>query len=68
MSNTIKEQVVNTNLTVLSNLVALGAGAVLEIAGNDVSNQINGQDITLPVIELAVAARLRAALAPQTGV
>ncbi len=63
----VKTQVLNENLAVLSNAVELGSRAILEIAGNEVSNAINGEEITLSQVQNALTARLKAALAPVTG-
>lgn len=63
----VKTQVLNENLAVLSNAVELGSRAILEIAGNEVSNVINGEEITLSQVQNALTARLKAALAPVTG-
>lgn len=63
----VKTQARNENLAVLSNAVELGSRVILEIAGNEVSNSIDGEEITLSQLNNAMAARLKAALAPATG-
>ena len=63
----VKTQLQNDNLAVLANAVELGSRVILDIAGNEISSAIGGQEITLAQINNALAARLKAALAPVTG-
>lgn len=63
----VKTQVLNDNLALLSNAVELGSRVIIDIAGNEVSNAIAGEEITLSQTQTALAARLKAALAPVTG-
>lgn len=63
----VKEQVQNENLTVLANAVEFGSRTILDIAGNEVSNAIAGEEITLAQANTVMMARLKASLVPATG-
>lgn len=63
----VKTQVENENLSILANAVEFGSRTILEIAGNEVSNAINGEEISLPQANNVMMARLKANLVPVTG-
>jgi len=63
----VRTQLQNDNLAVLANAVELGSRVIIDIAGNEISSAIGGEEITLSQINNAIAARLKAALAPATG-
>lgn len=60
------QQITNDNTATLACAVALGSHALMEIAGNEIGNQIGGEDITLPFVQTALMARLKAAITPET--
>lgn len=57
----------DSNLAVGTNAVELVAQIVLNIAGNDVANTINGELVGADYIKEAAAAKINANLAPQLG-
>ncbi len=63
----IESQVLDQNLPVLANAVALVAGSINQIAGNDMSNALDGERVTPDAMEQLVAAKLQAKLAPMVG-
>lgn len=58
-----QDVVVTGNLAVLSNAIELIASVVVETAGNEVSNRLNGEPVALQSLSDAVAAKLQASLA-----
>lgn len=58
----------DSNLAVLANAAELGAQVVMQIAGNDIANTVNGQTVQPAYLQGAIAARLQAALNNRTGV
>jgi len=66
MATEMTQQIRNENLAALSCAVELGSQVLLNIAGNEISNHLDGQEITLPFVQSALLARLKAALTPQT--
>lgn len=57
----------DANLAVSTNAVELAAQVVLNIAGNDIANTINGELVGTTFLKEAVAAKMNASLAPQIG-
>lgn len=52
----------------IANMIAIASGIILEVAGNDVSNQIEKQTITPQLVNSLVAAKLQKLYAPVKGV
>lgn len=59
--------ITDSNLAVCINAVELVSGVVLNIAGNDIANTIDGKLVTPAYLSEAVAARINARLTPTTG-
>ncbi len=62
-----KDQIRDQNLAVLANLTDLAAGIIMEVAGNEISNQLNGQLISGARVRELVVAKTQAVLSKQTG-
>lgn len=58
----------DSNLAVVANAVELGAQVVMDIAGNDIANTVEGKPVQPAYLQEAIAARLQAALNNRTGV
>ena len=54
-----KTEMVGENLTVLANAIELGAAVVMQIAGNDIANTIEGKLVTPDELRDALAAKIR---------
>lgn len=67
MSLSEKDQIRNQNLGPLANLTDLVAGVVISIAGNEISNSLDGKLVTGAHMRQLVAARLNQAVAQKTG-
>jgi hypothetical protein len=67
MSLNEKDQISNQNLAVTANLVDLAASIVQGVAGNDISNAINGQFVSGGHLRELCAARLQLTLTQQLG-
>lgn len=52
----------NGNLAVLANALTMGSEAIMDIAGNDIANTVDGTTITTAYVQEALAARIGAAL------
>lgn len=62
------DQLSDDNLAIISNATELGARVINAIAGNHVSETMGGSEITLSAVQMAITARLKAALAARVGV
>lgn len=62
-----EQRLMETNLPVLSNAVELVSDIVHSVAGNDVSNTLNGEPLTRTALSGVVAARFQGLLAPSMG-
>lgn len=60
-------EVRDNNLIALSNGIQAAADAVLEVSGNEISNSVGGQPVSIPYLQQAIAARLQAHLVPSTS-
>ena len=67
MSQPQLDRVRNQNLAVIANLTDLAAGIVSEVAGNEISNRLNGELVTGSSLRELVVAKVRTSLAQQTG-
>lgn len=57
----------DSNLAVLANAVQLCADVVLDIAGNDIANTIDGKLVTSDFLQEACATNINSAITPSTG-
>lgn len=64
MATEMSVQIQNENTATLACTVELGSQVLLNVAGNEISNFVGGQEVTLPLIQSALLARLKAHLAP----
>jgi hypothetical protein len=60
-------EVAKQNLAVMTNAVELAAAIIANIAGNAISNQVEGQPVDDSYLKTAVASKLNAALIPYLG-
>lgn len=67
MSLSEKDQIRNQNLGPLANLTDLVAGVVIRIAGNEISNSLDGKLVSGAHMRQLVAARVNQAVAQKTG-
>ncbi len=67
MSQSQLDRVRHQNLAVIANLTDLAAGIVSEVAGNEISNRLNGEMVTGSSLRELVVAKVRTTLAQQTG-
>lgn len=67
MSLSEKDQISNQNLAITANLVDLAASIVSEVAGNDISNALNGQQVSGTHMRELCAARAKLALTKLAG-
>lgn len=58
----------DANLVVTSNAIAIVANTILAIAGNEISNSIDGKTVNSATLENAVAAKIFSKLTPYMGV
>lgn len=54
------------NLTVLANAVELAGNIVRDVAGNDISNRVDGEDVKT-ILANTITAKINAKLAPYLG-
>lgn len=64
MANEMTQQVQNENTAVLACAVELGCQTLLDVAGNEISNFVDGEEVSLAFVQNAFLARLKAHLAP----
>lgn len=57
----------DSNQAVSANLLALGAEAVMAVAGNDIANTVGGQLVTPAFLHENLAVRVRTALGQNKG-
>ena len=56
------------NLAVLTNVVELAAQVVMKIAGNEISNTVDGKAITPAFLKEAMIAKAQSVISTQMGV
>lgn len=59
-----KQQLLESNAMVLSNINELAAAVILKVAGNNIANTMDGKPIAGPELRAAIAARQKSFLAP----
>jgi hypothetical protein len=71
MSNPILQKgLLRSNVPLLANAIELGAGAIIEVAGNAIANVVDGDPLSPAFLHSALAARMQTLLvtAAKTGV
>ena len=64
MASEMTSQVINENTAVLACAVELGCQSLLSVAGNEISNFVEGEEVSLAFVQNAFLARLKAHLTP----
>ncbi len=63
MSNEILQNALQrSNVPLLANAIELGAEAIIEVAGNAITNTVDGQAVTPAYLHSALAARVQSLL------
>lgn len=66
MASDMTLRVQNENTAVLACAVELGCQTLLSVAGNEISNFVDGEEVSLAFVQNAFLARLKAHLTPST--
>jgi len=59
--------IADSNLAVAANAIAMGAAALMNVAGNDIANTVNGVLVTPSSLKETLAVRFRTALEQRKG-
>jgi hypothetical protein len=63
----MSNQAVNESQIVLANAIDLVSKVVLRVAGGSIASTVNGERITSPFLNAAIAAKLQAKLTKKVG-
>lgn len=62
MNEILQKGLLRSNVPVLANALELGAGAIMNVAGNAITNTVDGQELTPAFLHSALAARVQSLL------
>ena len=55
----VQQELLRSNVPLLANAVELGAEAIIQVAGNAITNTVDGQPITPAFLHSSLAARVQ---------
>ena len=59
MNDILQKGLLRANVPLLANALELGAGAIMNVVGNAITNTVDGQELTPAFLHSALAARMQ---------
>jgi hypothetical protein len=59
MNEILQKGLLRSNVPVLANALELGAGGIMNVAGNAITNTVDGQELNPAFLHSALAARIQ---------